>query len=71
MPHQKVNSLRELSKLKVGPVVQIQRAGGHFKARFRGNANFVFGASAAEAHQRLLKTPSCTLINSPKNAAVS
>jgi hypothetical protein len=34
--------------------VQITKAGGHFKARFHGNADFVFGATAWEAKQRLL-----------------
>jgi len=39
------------------PVIDIQRAGGYFKARFRGNKNFVFGTSPQDARQKLLDSP--------------
>ena len=52
-----VKSFRALRKLKLSlkrDAMQITKAGGHFKARFHGHANFVFGATAGEAKQRLL-----------------
>ena len=49
----KVNTLKDLRKLNVGPPIEIQRAGSHFKARWRGRANCVFAPSAEEAAQRL------------------
>lgn len=57
-----VATFRQLRKLKVSlkpdDSVQIQRAGGYFKARFRGAANCVIASTAHEARQRLLQTPS-------------
>lgn len=63
MPHQrKVKSLRALCKLKITSKrddgVEITRAGSHYKARFRGRAKFVFGASVNEARSRLFSLPS-------------
>jgi hypothetical protein len=47
--------LRRLKlRLKLDDSVQLQRVGSHYKARFRGEANCVFGATAEEAKQRLL-----------------
>jgi hypothetical protein len=34
--------------------VQVSKAGGFFKARFAGRTNFVFGATSAQAVERLL-----------------
>ncbi len=65
-----VKSLRDLQKLKVEPVVQTQRAGGFFKARYAGTANCVFGASPAEARERLLNTPSKLVHNNKRNGLV-
>ncbi len=52
-----VRSLRDIRKLKIrvkrDDSVQISKAGGFVKARFRGRANFAFGATAEEAKQRL------------------
>lgn len=46
--------LHKLSfKLKRDDSVQISKAGGFVKARFRGRANFTFGATPEEAKQRL------------------
>jgi len=36
-----------------GKKVQIQRAGSHYKARFCGHKNFVFGRSPQEAAKNL------------------
>jgi hypothetical protein len=54
-PVKTFHALRTL-KLRVKHVedVQITKAGGHFKARFRGHCNFVFGSTAEEAKHRLL-----------------
>lgn len=62
----RVKSLRELRKL----LVQIQRAGSHYKARFAGHSTFTFGATPEEARQRLLKTPSSSVKDSQRNAEV-
>ena len=51
-----VKSLRDMHKLKLENSVQIKRAGSHYKARFRGAANFCFGQTPPEARERLLKT---------------
>lgn len=45
--------------------VQIQRAGGFYRARFHGAANSVIAATAHEARERLLKTP--TMRDTPLN----
>lgn len=48
------HALRNLNiKLKRDDSVQISKAGGFVKARFRGRANFTFGATPEEAKQRL------------------
>jgi hypothetical protein len=52
-----MKSFRDLHELKVGPVVQITRAGGFYRARFRGCANSVFGATPEDARRRLLEAP--------------
>jgi hypothetical protein len=54
-----VKSFRAVRKLKLtftkrDDDVHITKAGSHCRARFHGQANFVFGASAEEAKQRLL-----------------
>ncbi len=54
----KVNSFRKLRRLKDKPVVQLQRAGGFYKARWPGRANFIFGATVGEARNRLLRASS-------------
>lgn len=54
-----LKSLRDLHKLSIGPVVQLQRAGGHFKARFAGKADYTFGISPQEAKERLLSGNLC------------
>jgi hypothetical protein len=59
MPNLKVKTFDDLRKLEVRlklkpDAVQITKAGGFVKARFRGAANCVFGATAEEAKQRLL-----------------
>jgi len=51
----RITSLKELSKLKlVRSPIEIQEAGGFYKARFPGCRNFVFDATAERAKQRLL-----------------
>ena len=52
-----VKSLKELRTFGVGPVILIQRAGGFYKARYAGRANFVFGVTPEEARKRLLYSP--------------
>jgi hypothetical protein len=64
-----VKSLRDLHKLKVGPVIQIQRAGKFYKARYAGAATFVFGSTAQEA-RGLLKAPSRSVNDYQHNAMV-
>ena len=50
----RITSLKELNTLtNVRAPIEIQRAGGFYKARFRGRANSVFGATAEEAVWRL------------------
>jgi len=51
-------------------VIQIRPAGGFFRARYAGHASFVFGATAAEARERLFNTPSKTVRNSRRKGAV-
>jgi len=55
-----VKTFRALRMLKVkvrrDDSVQISKVGSHYKARFRGRANSVFGSSAEEARQRLFST---------------
>ena len=50
-------SAHPLRKLKITPErdggVEVTRAGSHYKARFRGCRNCVFGATAEEAIARL------------------
>jgi len=54
MPHRKVNSLRDLHRLRLkDDVVQITKAGTHYKARWPGGANFVFAPNPKEAEERL------------------
>jgi hypothetical protein len=47
--------------------VQIQRAGGFYKARWCGSANFVFGETAWQALQRLKTSPKRSLRDTPLN----
>ena len=47
-----LNSLRDLRKLNFDKV-QIEKAGGLFKARFAGEANYVFGETPEDAEQKL------------------
>lgn len=58
MHTQSVKSFRALHKLKIkvkrDENVQLSKAGGFVKARVRGHANFVFGATPEEAKTRLL-----------------
>ena len=59
MPHLKIKTFDDLCKLelrlKLKPdAVQITKAGGFYKARFRGQSHFVFGETASLAKQRLL-----------------
>jgi hypothetical protein len=66
-----VKSFSDIHKLKLKrDEVQLTKAGGHFKARFNGDANFVFGSTAQEARDRLLNTPSRTLRNKRRNSEV-
>jgi len=53
-----VKSFSDINKLpiKVKPHIQITRAGGHYRARYRGRAECTFGATAAEALARLTST---------------
>ncbi|SRR6266567_1132436 len=57
-----VKSFRALRKLKIrvkiADGVQVTKAGSHYRARFRGRANSVFGSTAQEARERLLNSPS-------------
>ena len=55
-------------KLKRDDSVQITRCGSHYKARFKGRANAVFGATAEEAIERLRDTPSKLVKDSARNA---
>src|SRR5260370_31650135 len=58
---QAITSLKDLRNLTFSSPIEIQRAGGFFKARWPGRANFVFGATVEEARQRLLNgTPRCS-----------
>lgn len=70
MPHHKVKSFGEISRLnlKIKHVdeVEVTRAGSHYRARFRGRANSVFGATAAEAIRRLRSAQSIRWGISPK-----
>lgn len=50
--------------------IQITKAGGHFKARFKGHANFVFGSTTQEAMQKLLDSPEHIFRNNARNAEV-
>jgi len=58
MPNHKVKSFGEIRRLnlrvKHADEVEVTRAGSHYRARFRGHANCVFGSSAEQATQRLL-----------------
>jgi len=62
MNNPSVKSYHALHKLKirvrVADGVQVTKAGTHYRARFRGRANSVFGSTAQEARERLMKTPS-------------
>jgi hypothetical protein len=53
MSRKAVKSFKELRKLRIGPTVQIERAGSHFKARHPGRSEFVFGTSPADARRNL------------------
>lgn len=50
--HNPIKSFRELRKSKL---VQIEKAGAFYKARFAGKSHFVFGSSKEDALQRLGK----------------
>jgi len=50
---QRVTSLQDLERLKLGPKVQIQKSGGFFTARYEGRADFAFGTTHQEAEQKL------------------
>lgn len=58
MPNHKVKSFGEIRRLnlrvKRADEVQVTRTGSHYRARFRGHANCVFGETAQHAKQRLL-----------------
>jgi hypothetical protein len=54
-----VKSLRALCNLKItlkkpDDRVRVMKAGSHYRARFHGQANCVFGLTVEEAKQRLL-----------------
>lgn len=55
---QAVKTFRDIRRLKIkvkhDDHVQVSKAGGFFKARFAGRASFVFGATPAQAVERLL-----------------
>ena len=57
-----VKTFHTLSKLKLrvksASDIEISKAGQLFKARHRGCADFVFGATAEEAKERLLEAQS-------------
>jgi hypothetical protein len=74
MPHQQsVNSLRKIRRLKLrlDDDVQVTRVGSHYKARFRGHRNCVFGSTREEAIDRLRKTSLKSFKNSTTNAATA
>lgn len=50
----RLTSFDELSRVRIGPRVLVQRAGSHYAARYEGCANFVFGETPAEAEEKLL-----------------
>lgn len=58
----KVNTLKDLHTLKlmlkkrVDPI-EVSKAGGYFRARFRGCANSVLNSTPEGARRRLLSTP--------------
>src|SRR5437016_4492820 len=60
MNNPSVDSFHALHKLKirVADGVQVTKAGSHYRARFGGRANCVFGSTAQEARKRLLNSPS-------------
>ena len=66
----RITSLRELHRLKLGPPIEVSKAGAFYKARYAGAASFVFGNSPEEAKQRLLNTPSRVVKNSHRNSAI-
>jgi hypothetical protein len=71
MHHQKsVNSLSDLRRLPISlrPDVEVTRAGGFYRARWRGSANCVFGTSPQEAEARLRTASPATYQNSQRNA---
>jgi chromosome condensin MukBEF MukE localization factor len=65
-----VTSLKHLRRLRLTHDVQVTKSGGFYIARFRGAANYVFGATAHEARQRLLDTPSRCVRNDKQNSEV-
>lgn len=64
------SSLKDLHKLKHDPPIEIQRAGGFYKARWAGRSNFVFGGTAEEAKRRLMDAPPYCLHNSQDNTVI-
>jgi hypothetical protein len=68
-----VSSLKHLKRLRLKlkhAEVQITKAGSHYKARWPGVSNFVFGPTEKDARERLLKTPSQCVTNDPQNSQV-
>ena len=72
MNNPSVKSFRALRKLEIGVKVadgvEITKAGSHYRARFRGRANSVFGSTPQEARERLIRTPSAR--DSKRNASM-
>lgn len=66
----KLNSFRDLNRFNFGPVIQVQRAGGFYKARYAGCSSFVFGSNPEEARQRLLNTPLKCARNTRRNSEI-
>ena len=56
---------------KLNLLVQVTRAGSHYRARWQGNRNCVFGASREEAIKRLHLSPSRFLKDSVRNAKIA
>lgn len=57
--------------LKPDAAVHIQRAGGFFRARYRGRRNCVIGATREEALKRLRDASTIFVSDSPGNTQVA
>lgn len=51
---QEERALAEQAQQLLGSSIQLQRAGGHYKARYEGRKTYVFGATPEQATKRLL-----------------